>query len=159
MCVRTYGYDFNAPRRRIGRSSSSVAFPRDVQIAGDRGEKERRKRRVRNCAGIMAGAILWPMPRSRERVASGTLDADRAGGKFCNGSGTANSAIDEREVILFVPKVGTSLDIENSAAESLTFPQLRKFPELRERPKVGRVCKTEIFQVANISIFRRAPNE
>ena len=143
--------------RRAGELADlppTVAFPRDVQIAGDRGEKERRKRRVRNCAGIMAGAILWPMPRSRERVAQNARCRSQESVSGCTSICVCvtvvvtNSAIDEREVILFCRKLEL-LNIENSGARKVGyFCSSENFPSSASA-KV-RSCKTENFQVGNI---------
>lgn len=122
-CVRTY--DFNAPV-----NWPIPTFPRDVQIAGDRGEKERRKRRVRTALGLWQAQYCL-MPRSRERVVRNAQCKSQE--SLCNGSGDQFCDWQERR--------------SNFVTESRNFSIL-KIPELKVR-KISELFQTRKYKVVN----------
>ena len=152
MCVRI-SYDFNAPRRRIGRSPSD----RGVSPWRPNCRRSRRKReaeatcqKLRRDYGrrnIVADAAV-----ARACCAEPSMQiAGECFGVYeymCVTVVVTNSAIDEREVILFCRKLEL-LNIENSGARKVGyFCSSENFPSSASA-KV-RSCKTENFQVGNI---------
>lgn len=90
--------DFNAPRNW---PIPTVSFPRDVQIAGDREEKERRKQRVRTTSKLWQAQYRRSNGASRERVGACKRHARmQIEESWRNGvAATTNSVIDGGEVI------------------------------------------------------------